>query len=420
MAHTILIVDDSPTAAPELRTLLEHEGYQVLTALRGEEALDMLRMSRVDLIITEALLPGMNGFELIRQIRTHDGWAQLPIIMLTVRSAAEDYAASFEAGANEYFVKPMEPPKLLAATRGLIARAEAGRLARLSGAQSAPHVPIHTRSERGEIITVFSLKGGVGTSTIAVNLAVAVKQLAPSARVGLIDLSLEEGIDALLLDIVPTSTILEWAREDLSEATPYLLNQYFIQHRSGISILAAPPSPEDAEIVRSDVVRLTLDLAQQAFDYLVLDTASSFNETSLIALESASSIVLPLTADMAALKTAVSTLRILKAVKINEDNLRFVLNEIVPRAGLTREQVEGSLRRETLTIPHAGAGFIESANQGMPLTTMDPQPPAAKAIFDIARTVCEPEEIPVDGRAAAGQTVGIKGLVNRLGRPRRT
>ena len=110
MPHSVLIVDDSPTAAPELRQLLEREGYQVYSALRAEEALDALRTSKVDLIITEALLPTMDGFELVRQVRQAPSNAFVPIIMLTVRSAPEDYAASFEAGANEYFLKPMEPP----------------------------------------------------------------------------------------------------------------------------------------------------------------------------------------------------------------------------------------------------------------------------------------------------------------------
>ena len=205
MAHTILIVDDSPTAVPELKAVLESLGYQVMTALRGEEALDTLRSAKVDLVVTEALLPGMDGFELVQRIRMEPGWGHLPILMLTVRSAPEDYAASFEAGANEYFLKPTDTTKVTAAVRGLLARYEMGRLERPGSARGGGTAL--ARSERGEIITVFSLKGGVGTTTIAVNLAVAIKELAPSARVGLIDLSLEQGMYSLLLDIVPTSTI---------------------------------------------------------------------------------------------------------------------------------------------------------------------------------------------------------------------
>lgn len=411
MHETILIVDDSPTTGPELRTLLEQQGYTVLLALRAEEALDMLRTNPVDLVVTEALLPGMDGYDFVRQVRERDGWENLPVIMLTVRSTPEDYAAGFEAGANEYFVKPQDPPKLVAAVRGLITRHSAGKLAR-TGSQPAP---THVRAHQGEIISLFSLKGGVGATTLAVNLAVAIKRLAPSARVGLIDLSFEQGHDALLLDIVPTSTILDWAKSKTADATPQVLNQYFVQHRSGINLLAAPMAPEDAEMVRADTVRLTLNLSQQAFDYIVVDTASTFSETTLIALEMSNAIVVPMTGDMAALKSAVATKRIFSAVRIPEARVRFVLNGIIPRAGLSKDQIETSLQVNVYPVPYAGPVFMAAANQGMPATAAQNPPPAARAIVDLARTLCVPEDVEEEQETAHGPQ-GIRARLFRGGR----
>lgn len=416
MSNTILIVDDSPTAAPELKSLLESQGYGVLTALRAEEALDTLQTAEVDLVITEALLPGMDGFELVRHLRRSPRWVSLPVIMVTVRSAPEDYALSYEVGADEYFLKPVEPPKILAAARGLITRHEM-QLSRgdegLSRGGALSVAP--TLSDRGKIITVFSLKGGVGTTTIAVNTAIAIKQLTPSSRVGLIDLSLEEGAAALLLDIIPTSTIAEWAREDLHDATPFLLNQYFVPHRSGVGLMAAPPSPEQAEMVRPDTVRKTLELAPQAFDYVIVDTASTFSENSLVALEAADTIVLPLMPEMTALKSTASTMRILSAVNIPAEKFRLVLNEIIPHAGLTRNQVESSLGASVTTIPHSGPDFVSAANQGQPLVTVLPAAGASKAIIEMAETLCVPEvpEVPAEGKARPN-------LLTRLERLRRT
>jgi pilus assembly protein CpaE len=417
VAHTILIVDDSPTAGPELRAQLEREGYQVQTALRAEEALDALRNSKIDLVITEALLPTIDGFELVRRIRQLESGGQIPVIMLTVRSAPEDYAASFDAGANEYFLKPLEGPKLMAAVRGLLTRYEMGRLERIGAGRLAPTMV--GRPDHGQITTVFSLKGGVGCSTLAVNIAVAMKQAAPSARVGLVDLSLEDGDVALLLDIVPTSTIADWAQEDAEGATPHMLNQYFIQHRTGVAVLAAPSLPEQAELVRPPCIRKTLALAAQAFDYIVVDTASTFSETSLLALEMAHTVLLPVTPDMAAVKSVVNALRIFKAVKISQNKVRILQNEIVPRAGLTKEQLEASLGKVLYVIPHAGAALIEASNHGIPLVSVQPPIPVTKAITDLARTLCVPEveETPIEKHGVNQVVSGLQERLLKLRRP---
>jgi pilus assembly protein CpaE len=414
LAHTVLIVDDSPTAVPELKAVLESSDYHVLTALRAEEALETLRSSKVDAVITEALLPGIDGFELVRRIRNTPELGNIPVIILTVRSAREDYAAGFGAGANDYFVKPMEPPKILAAVAGGMARSEAMALMpqQQQFIQSVGGDVRPRMKERGDIISVFSLKGGVGTTTIAVNIAIGIKKWAPSARVGLIDLSLEESLDSLLLDVMPTSTIVDWAQEDLAVATPAHLNQYFIPHSSGVSLMAAPQSPEQAEIVKPSVVRRTLELAPQAFDYIVVDTAATFSEISLIALEMSAHILLPVTPDMAALKSAVSTLRILKALTIQQSRIQVLLNEIVPRAGLTKEQIEQGLGKKPVEIPHAGGAFVEAANQGTPIVIVDAKLAASRAILEIARTLCEPEVETLDNQKV--EEPGVAGLFGRL------
>jgi pilus assembly protein CpaE len=388
--------------------VLESAEYHVLTALRAEDALETLRTTKVECIVTEALLPGLDGFSFVRQLRATPGLAHVAVIMLSVRSAPEDYAAGYDAGADDYFVKPMEPPKLLAVIGGAIRKADvrSKNAANLPapGTQMAAVGP--RKKERGEIISVFSLKGGVGTTTVAVNVAVGIKKWAPSARVGLIDLSLEEGLDSLLLDIMPSSTIVEWAQEDVSEASPNQLNQYFVQHSSGIALMAAPQSPEQAEIVKPSVVRRMLELAPQVFDYVVVDTPSSFSEISLIALEASTNILLPVTPDMAALKSTVSTLRILKALTIQQSRVKVLLNEIIPRAGLTKEQLETGLGKQTFAIPHAGAGFVEAANQGTPIVIADPRSPSARALLELAKTVCDPEVQSLETEVA-GEAGGL-------------
>jgi Flp pilus assembly CpaE family ATPase len=125
----------------------------------------------------------------------------------------------------------------------------------------------------------------------------------------------------------------------------------------------------------------------------------------------ADDIILPVTPDIAALKTAVNTIRILKAVNINDTKMRVVLNEIIPKAGLTKQQVDTSLGKLSIMVPHAGSGFIDAANHGMPLVTLEDPPPAARALIEVARTVCEPEEVQ-----AGAQKESKVGILNRLRR----
>lgn len=418
MPPTVLVVDDSPTQGPELRSILEGAGFHVTPALRAQEALDILSHNHVDLVVTEALLPDADGFDLVRRIRQLPNRPPVPIIMLTVRSTPDDYAAGFAAGVDEYFLKPVDAPKILAAGRGLIARYEVTASLPTVSHGTAPPADFSTRPRTGTLITTFSLKGGVGTSTLAVNLAVAIKQLAPSSRVGLIDLHLEEAVDALLLDIVPTSTIADWAREDMSAVSPRLLNEYFIPHRSGVSLMAGPQTPEQAETVPADVVRTTLRMAPEIFDYVVIDTASTFGEISLNALEAAAHVVLLLTPDMAALKAAVNTVRIFGALNIQESAVSYLANEIVPHAGLTRTQLETNLGKDVLVLPHAGPAFVDAANHGIPAVMHAPTNPASQAIVALARTLCIPElaEVSPTNDGLLGRLRGFRTEM----RPRRT
>jgi Flp pilus assembly CpaE family ATPase len=116
----------------------------------------------------------------------------------------------------------------------------------------------------------------------------------------------------------------------------------------------------------------------------------------------AQEIVLPVTPDIAALKTVVNAMRILKAVNIDASRIRVVLNEIVPRAGLSRQQVEKSLGTSPVSIPHAGSMFIDALNHGMPVVTFEQPNPVSKALIDLARLVCESEETESAGKTRSG------------------
>jgi len=100
---TILVVDDEPQIRRVLRSTLSSNGYVITEAKSGEEAVDLLRKERPDLVLLDVNMPGIGGIEACREIRAS---SDAPIIMLTVRNAERDKVAALDAGADDYVVKP--------------------------------------------------------------------------------------------------------------------------------------------------------------------------------------------------------------------------------------------------------------------------------------------------------------------------
>src|SRR5919201_165634 len=120
MMPTILIADDDHTLTTMLRQTLASEGYRVLTAADGKEALAQAQAHRPDLVMLDWLMPGLSDLEVARRLRAAAG---MPILMLTARHTIEDRVAGLDSGADDYFVKPFDLAELLARVRALLRRA---------------------------------------------------------------------------------------------------------------------------------------------------------------------------------------------------------------------------------------------------------------------------------------------------------
>src|SRR3989475_2791348 len=116
---TILIVDDEPQIRRVMRTTLSSNGYAVIEAKSGEEALEMVRKERPELVLLDVNMPGIGGLEACREIR--DG-SDVAIIMLTVRNTEHDKVLALDAGADDYVVKPFSMEELLARIRAALRR----------------------------------------------------------------------------------------------------------------------------------------------------------------------------------------------------------------------------------------------------------------------------------------------------------
>ena len=122
MAATILIVEDETDLSELMRYNLEAEGFRIVSAESGDEAVERIRDGVPDLILLDWMLPGLSGIELCRRWRSRDETARTPIIMITARGEEEERVRGLATGADDYVVKPFSMPELVARIQALLRR----------------------------------------------------------------------------------------------------------------------------------------------------------------------------------------------------------------------------------------------------------------------------------------------------------
>lgn len=259
----ILVVDDEFT----IRYLVEHQlkryGLETIMAKDGPGALEAARIHKPDLIVLDIMMPDMDGFDVCRQLKKDPDLASIPVLFLTALSSKEDKQRAFALGAADYVTKPFQADEFMAHITAVIQ-------------QSGREMPGGKREGQGksQIVTLFSPKGGVGTTTLAVQLAESLV-LRESQQVFLIDLDLPLGGLALMLELYTTRHIVDLLNEvvddlDLNIDKVFRFSQ---RHRADLRVIPAPgyfiesqkiPSPNDLQpilqILRSNGYHVLLDL----------------------------------------------------------------------------------------------------------------------------------------------------------------
>ncbi len=162
MPQKILIADDDVETLRLIGLMLQRQGFEIAAASNGAQALEMSHTASPDLIILDVMMPDMDGYQVTRQLRQDAGTADIPILMFTAKSQVEDKVTGYEAGVDEYITKPIHPAELVARVKALLSRAKSR--------------PSAASAERGYMIGVVAPKGGLGASTLTLNLAISYAQ----------------------------------------------------------------------------------------------------------------------------------------------------------------------------------------------------------------------------------------------------
>jgi pilus assembly protein CpaE len=377
MAAKILVVDDDPNVQRMLEYTLKQEGYIVVIAADGAEAFRLYGAESPDLVLLDVMLPKLDGYQVAEKIRAEEaGTRHVPIIMLTAEREVEQKVRGLRAGADDYLIKPFHPAELLARIKSLLAR-------------FAPRDVLLARPPLGRILAFYGAKGGVGTTTIAINTAIALHREL-GRKVCLVDGNLQFGDHRVFLDLgLDRKSIVDVVTAPAMDTD--LIKSTLVKHDSGIDLLLAPPSPETAELVHPDHLPQIAEILATMYDYVLIDIDKRLDDINLGVLEAAATVFVVMTADLSCLKNVRLILETMSHLGYPTAKTQLVLNRSNAFTGINVKNAEGALKR---TIDHQVVneyrGAISALNTGAPFMFGKSDSALGGSVLQFARTVDKP------------------------------
>ncbi|MEO7295793.1 MAG: hypothetical protein ABIZ57_06595 [Candidatus Limnocylindria bacterium] len=406
-SNPILICAREAKLLGELESTLADAGYITASFGSPADAVAAMRGRNFDLIVAE----GLAASGAIASLRTAGGNGITPILVVAPAQDVEARIAFLEAGADDVIVGGFAHSELEGRVMAQLIRAGKIKL-------DAPH------SGSAEIVAFFSPKGGVGTTTLAVNTAVllagaggitpgpsrAADSGFPPSRVLLVDLDLQFGQVATHLNLTPRYDIGGLASDEQALADPELARMYLTTHSSGLVVLAAPTRPEADFRVTLDHLQRIFELMRPSFDHIIVDLGSRLDPRAVWLLEQADAHVFVLFPEIAALRAMSMLMTFLAETTPLQARAAIVVNHVFPKELLKTRDVENLLRtRPAAEIPYTEVEMIRSVNEGVPLVIGRPASPATAALRRVAQAVIGIEQ----QQAAPTKKAGRKSIFRR-------
>ncbi|MBN2240735.1 MAG: response regulator [Dehalococcoidales bacterium] len=331
----ILVVDDDPAGQRLIKYMLTPDGHEVITASNGIMGLQAATKQSPDLVILDVMLPGLDGFEVCRRLRSSAATKQLPIIMLSGKTQASDRDTGLKMGANEYMVKPVDRQELLDTVKTLMQESAIS----------------DTRKAR--ILAFIGARGGAGTSTVTTNVSVLLGKM--NHRTILVDMNPSYSALGDMIGLNIEQSVASLFRDASGTVDTQELKGLIKYHSSGLNLLWAETYPDESEYYNHDDVKNLFSELGGLADFIVVDVPASPGDNAIALLSLADEIFLVTSAGKEAItervKTAISrmnrfgiksdTIKIIVVDKTGGDNLEQISQissiEGLPIAGLIHE-----------------------------------------------------------------------------------
>ena len=377
MARKILIVDDDLETVKLIGMMLERRGYEIVAAQTGTQALERVQEGIPDLIVLDIMMPDMDGYEVCRRLRANAATADVPVIMFTAKTQLDDKVAGFQAGADDYLTKPVHPNELAS-------RVEAVLLRTAKRKAESPE-PIM----RAKTIGILGAKGGVGTTTLATNLAVALAQgAARDEKIFFADMQPGMTASSFQFGLRRAGAVARVLERPIGQIDARFLDAQLEEHRSGVFVLsgqieplgvAMPMSPTYGEAIVSHLGEMA--------DYLFLDMGVGLGETNRRLLSMCYQTVVTIEPQRACLMLAQALLNeMTESLNIARHRISLVLiNKTASAASFTKQTIEGLLQHELAgVVTPAPELAFQSYEGGVPMVTSQPKSLVAQQIQTIA------------------------------------
>jgi DNA-binding response OmpR family regulator len=368
----ILIVDDEPSLLRIISYALEAEGYEIVTAENGAEALIKVKANQPDLLILDVKLPEISGIEVCRQLRTDPEMVGLPIIMLSARIQIADKIAGLKVGADEYITKPVDTDELVARVAALLERTR-----RLRDTQ-----PV----QRGKVLTFVGAKGGIGATTVALNFAAALtKQM---KTVIMVELTSSYGALALQLQHQPSKNLgnllkLEPARIDQRELAECLRHLPF-----GLSVLFSPQGFAELQQIQAEQAAAVITALAKMADCVIIDLPDFPLAACPHVIQQTDFTFLVVEPEPVAVGLGKVKHTLVESWSAHRESIGVIVNRTTALLSMTSHEVEQELGCRIIgVIPPAPDAMEAAQKQGAPLVICQPEHLVSTVIYEMASQI---------------------------------
>lgn len=376
--NNLLVVDQDDDFLAKAKELFDG---RLPTARSIEAASQVVATSDVRMVL---LGPSYTEGSTMEEVRTLHNEDPSLIVMLVAESVTSDLLRqAMRSGVSDVIEIPLDEQKVEEA----IERFAHDVLKRPKAAAgwTAPAAP--EEGEMGRIVTVWSAKGGSGTTVVATNLALLLNRI-QDKKVVLVDADLQFGDVCLVLQLEPKFTMVNAAHE-LHHLDGELLESLLTEHPSGLKVLAAPLEPAFADDITTAGLMHMIEILQENYDYIIVDTASMLDELILSLVEKSDQVLMVVDMDLPSVKNAKLALDTLRLLKFSTGAVSLVMNRSNSRSKLDNKEIEAALKISIDAAVPSDALVAASVNEGRPVVESEPKSKVAKGLETVAALVAE-------------------------------